>query len=151
MFRARFVTCSRVPRPLDSLLSIVMRERETLKIYSNMYWETFNEIDGDFKHVAVRTFKVGLPTKHDLRKSLMMKPARSIHQLMDRIDDHKRVEEDQTQGKGKAKAFPKKMDHQWRSYNQNQSRRDFINQPSEASAQLSARCLRSQYIKSLRR
>ena len=145
------MTCSRVPRPLDSLLSIVMRERETLKIYSNMYWETFNEIDGDFKHVAVRTFKVGLPTKHDLRKSLMMKPARSIHQLMDLIDDHKRVEEDQTQGKGKAKAFPKKMDHQWRSYNQNQSRRDFINQPSKASAQLSARCLRSQYIKSLRR
>ena len=60
-FRARFATCSRVPRPLDSLLSMVMREGETLKIYSDRYCEMFNEIDGDFKDVAIRTFKVGLP------------------------------------------------------------------------------------------
>ena len=31
-FRARFVTCSRVSRPLDSLLSMAMKEGETLKI-----------------------------------------------------------------------------------------------------------------------
>ena len=43
----------------------------------------FNEIDGDFENVVIRTFKVGLPTEHDLRKSLTMKPARSMHQLMD--------------------------------------------------------------------
>ena len=36
-FRARFVTCSKVPRPLDSLLSMVMREGETLKIYFDRY------------------------------------------------------------------------------------------------------------------
>ena len=36
-FRARFVTCSRIPRPLDSLLSMAMREGETLKTYSNRY------------------------------------------------------------------------------------------------------------------
>ena len=34
---ARFVTCSRVPRPLDFLLSMVMREGETLKMYSDKY------------------------------------------------------------------------------------------------------------------
>ena len=37
-FEARFGTCSRVPCPLDSLLSMVMREGETLKTYSNRYW-----------------------------------------------------------------------------------------------------------------
>ena len=74
---------------------MAMREGETLKTYSDIYWETFNEIDGDFKDVAIRTFKVGLPTNHDLRKSLTMKPARSMCQLMDRIDEHKRVKEDQ--------------------------------------------------------
>ena len=74
-FKVRFVTCSRVPRPLDSLLSMVMREGETLKTYSDRYWETFNEIDSDFEDVAIRTFKVGLLTEHDLRKSLTMKPA----------------------------------------------------------------------------
>ena len=36
-FRARFVTCSGVPRPLNSLLSMIMREGETLKTYSNRY------------------------------------------------------------------------------------------------------------------
>jgi len=82
-FRARFVTCSRVPRPLDSLLSMVMRKDDTLKIYSNSNWEMFNEIDGDFEDVAIRSFKVGLPTEHDLRKSLTMKPTRSMCQLMD--------------------------------------------------------------------
>ena len=55
----------------------------------------FNEINGDFDNVAVRTFKVGLPIEHGLRKSLAGKPVTSICQLMDRIDKYKRVEEDQ--------------------------------------------------------
>ena len=88
-FRVRFVTCSRVPRPLDSLLSMAMREEETLKTYSNGYWETFNEIDGDFEDVAIRTFNIGLPAEHDLRKLLTKKPVRSICQLMDHINKHK--------------------------------------------------------------
>lgn len=58
VFGARFVTCSRIPRPLDSLLSMAMREGETLKTYFDRYCELFNEIDGDFEDVAVRTFKV---------------------------------------------------------------------------------------------
>ena len=116
--------CSKVPKPLDSLLSMVMREGETLKTYSDKYWETFNEIDGDFEDVAIRTFKVWLPAKYDLRKSLTMKPARSMHQLMDHIDEHKRVDEDQTQGKGKAKIFPaKRRNHQLKGYSHNRPRR----------------------------
>ena len=85
-FGSRFITCSRVFRPLDSLLSMSMREVETLKTYSDRYWEMFNDIDGDFDGMAIRTFKVGLPTEHDLRKSLNRKPAWSMRQLMDRID-----------------------------------------------------------------
>ena len=118
-FRARVVMCSRVPRPLDSMLSMVMREIKTLKTYSDRYWETFNKIDGDFEDVAIRIFKVGLPIEHNLRKPLTMKLARSICQLMDHIDKHMRVEEDQTQGKDKAKALPEKKDHRTIGYNQN--------------------------------
>ena len=44
--------------------------------------------------MAVRTFKVGLPAEHELRKSFMMKSALNMRQLMDRIDEYKRVEED---------------------------------------------------------
>ena len=62
----------------------------------------FNEIDGDFDNVVISTFKVGLPTEHGLRKSLIGKPVTSVCQLMDQIDKYKRVEEDQQQGKWKA-------------------------------------------------
>ena len=53
----------------------------------------------------MRTFKVGLPAEHELRKSLTMKSALNMHQLMDRIDKYKRVEKDLIQGKGKVKMF----------------------------------------------
>ena len=36
-FESRFITCNRVPRPLDSLLSMAMREGETLKTYLDRY------------------------------------------------------------------------------------------------------------------
>ena len=66
----------------------------------------FNEIDGDFDDVAIRTFKADLPTKHDLRKSLTKKLVKSVSRLINRIDEYKLVEENQQQGKGKAKVIP---------------------------------------------
>ena len=65
----------------------------------------FNEIEGDFDDVAIKTFKIGLPSEHDLRKSLTGKPVISLHQLMDRVNKFKRIEDDQQQGKGKAKVI----------------------------------------------
>ena len=105
-FRSHFIMCSRVPRPLDSLLSLSIRKRKTLKTYSGKYWEMFNEINGDFDDVTIRTFKVGLPVEQGLRKSLTRKPTTSVRQLMDRIDKYKQVDEDQQQGKGKSKVIP---------------------------------------------
>ena len=49
----------------------------------------FNEINGNFDDVAIRTFKVGLLVEYDLRKSLTRKPVRSVCQLMVRIDEYK--------------------------------------------------------------
>ena len=94
-FCSRFVTCNRVPQPLDSLLSMSMREGKSVKAYSEKYWEMFNEIDGDFDEVAIKTFKVGLPSEHGLRKSLTGKPVTSLRQLMDRVDKYKRIKDDQ--------------------------------------------------------
>ena len=82
-FCSRLITCSRVPHPLDSLRSMSMREGESVKAYSERYWELFNEIDGDFEEVAIKTFKVGFPFEHDLRKSLTGKLVTSLCQLMD--------------------------------------------------------------------
>ena len=93
-FDSHFVTCSRVPRPLDSLLSLSMQEGETLKAYLDRCWEMYNEIDGNFEDVAINTFKASLPNEHGLRKSLTGKPVTNVRQLMDWIDKYKRVEED---------------------------------------------------------
>jgi len=56
-FDSHFITCSRVPRPLDSLLSLSMREGETLKSYLDRYRDMYNEIDGNFDDVAISTCK----------------------------------------------------------------------------------------------
>ena len=71
-----------------------MQEGETLKTYSNRYWEMFNKIDGSYDDVVISTFKARLPTEHDLRKSLTGKPVTSVGSLMDRIDKYRRIEED---------------------------------------------------------
>ena len=97
-----------------------------MKAYSYRYWEIFNEIDGSYDDVAISTFKAGLPAEHDLRKSLTGKPVTSVRSLMDRIDKYKRIEEDQLQGKGKAKVIPQEMrDSRLDRLQNNRPRRDF--------------------------
>ena len=97
-----------------------IRERESVKAYFNRYWEMFNEIEGEHDDVTIRTFKAGLPAERDLRKSLTGKPVTSVQQLMDQIDKYRRVEEDQLQGKGKAKAIPQeRRDFRSDRYNSN--------------------------------
>ena len=100
-----------------------------MKSYAERYWEMFNEIDGDFDEVAIRTFKVGLPSEHGLRKSLIGKPVTSLRQLINRVDKYKRIEDDQQQGKEKAKFVPQeRRDFRSDRYNNNWSRRDYTEQ-----------------------
>ena len=89
----------------------------------------FNEINGDFDEVAIKTFKVGLPAEYGLRKSLIGKPVISLCQLMDIVDKYKRIEDDQEQGKGKAKVIPQeRRDFRSDRYNNNRLRRDYVGQ-----------------------
>ncbi|XP_065624951.1 uncharacterized protein LOC112032985 [Quercus suber] len=135
-FGLRFVTCRRVSRPLSFLLSLSMQEGETLKVYSNRYWEMFNDMEGNFDAMALDTFKLSLPTDHGLRTSLSGKPVTSMHQLMDRIKKYKRVEEDQQQGKGKEKVIPQeRRDFRSDRYNNNKLRRDFSTQSGSTNPQ----------------
>ena len=97
----------------------------------------FNEIDGDFDKVAIRTFKVGLPLEHGLRKFLTGKLVTSLRQLMDRVDKYKRIEDDQQQGKGKAKVIPQeRRDSRLDRYNNNRSRRDYVEQTKSNNNQV---------------
>ena len=95
-------------------------------MYLDRYWEMYNDIDGDFEDVAINIFKVGLLTEHGLRKSLTGKLVTSVRQLMDRIDKYKRVEEDQQQGKRKAKVIPQeRRDFRSDGYNNKWPQRDY--------------------------
>ncbi|XP_050257858.1 uncharacterized protein LOC126702987 [Quercus robur] len=112
-----------------------MHEGETLKAYSDRYWEMYNEMDENHDDVAINTFKSGLPTEHGLRKSLTGKPITNVRQLMDRIDKYKRVKEDQLQGKGKEMIIPHKGNDYRSGYNSNQLRRDFTRQAGRTNMQ----------------
>lgn len=130
MFVARFLTCSKVPRPLDSLISMDMRIKESLKTCSNRYWELFNNVDGEFEDVVVKTFKVGLPMNSNLWKSLTMKHTWDMYQLMDYLEVHKRIEDDQSQNKGKVKVFMlERRDPRPDRYGPSQLRRYFSIKP----------------------
>ena len=114
-----------------------MRKGETLKTYLDRYWEMYNEIDGNFEDVAISTFKVGLPTRNSLRKSLTSKPVTSVRQLMDRIDKYKRVEEDQQQGKGKAKVIPQeRRDFKLDRFNTARPRKDYVRPAGSTNTQV---------------
>ena len=114
-----------------------MREGESVKTYSERYWEMFNEIDGDFDEVAIKTFKVGLPSEHGLRKSLIGKSVTSLRQLMDRVDKYKKIEDDQQQEKGKAKVIhQERRDFKSDRYNNSRPRRDYANQSMSTNTQV---------------
>lgn len=55
--------------------------------------------------MVASTFKLGLPQESKLRDSLTIRPSRNIHQLMRRIEEYKRLEDNRQQGKGKALAY----------------------------------------------
>ena len=116
-FGVRFVTCSRVPQPVDMLLSMKMRAVETLYSYASRYWEIYNEIGGDNERVAASTFRMGLPEDFGLRESLTKKPPEGMRQLIRRIKEYKRLEDDRLQSKGKAPMMnrPRKIGFPFRS------------------------------------
>ena len=77
-----------------------------------------------------------LPAEHNLRKSLIGKPVTSVRLLMDRIDKYKRIDEDQLQGKGKAKVIPQeRRDSRLDRLQNNRPQRDFSGQSASANAQ----------------
>ena len=96
----------------------------------------FNEIDENYDIVAISTFKAGLLAEHDLRKSLTSKPVTTVRSLMDRIDKYRRIEEDQLQGKGKAKAIPQERRDSRSDWSQNnRPHRDFSGQSASTNSQ----------------
>ena len=56
---------------------------------------------------------------------------------MDRVDKYKRIEDDQQQGKGKAKVIPQeRRDFRSDRYNNNRPRRDYTGQSGSINTQV---------------
>ena len=87
---------------MDALLPMEMRVGETFRSYASRYWELYNEIDGGNEKIAASTFRMGLLEDSELRESLTRKPSEDMRQLMRRIEEYKRLEDDRMQSKGKA-------------------------------------------------
>ena len=75
-------------------MALTMKSGESLKSYSTRYWETYNEIDMCGEDLVVRQFKFGLPIGSKMRQSLTKKPPPNMANLMSRIEQHVRVEDD---------------------------------------------------------
>uniref|UniRef100_A0A2N9FM04 Uncharacterized protein n=1 Tax=Fagus sylvatica TaxID=28930 RepID=A0A2N9FM04_FAGSY len=85
---------SRSPKEIDSLLALTMKVGETLKSYSTRYWEVYNDIDACDEDIVVKTFRFGLHEDSKLRKSFTRRPPVSMAELMTRLEEHIRVEDD---------------------------------------------------------
>ncbi|XP_023925181.1 uncharacterized protein LOC112036568 [Quercus suber] len=93
-FGIQFVTCSRVPQPIDALLSMKMRVKETLRNYAGRYWKLYNEIGEGNEKIATSTFRIRLPKDSGQRESLTKKPPEDMRQLMRHVEEYKRLEDD---------------------------------------------------------
>ena len=80
---------------MDALLFIKMGVRKTLHSYASRYWELYNEIGGGNEKIAASTFRIGLPGNSELRESLTKRPPEDMRQFMRRIEEYKRLEDDQ--------------------------------------------------------
>lgn len=74
---------------------MTMREGGFLSAYTDRYWELYNEIGGNHDNATASTFKIRLHMDSEMRKPLTMNLTRDMHSLIDRIEEHKRVEVDQ--------------------------------------------------------
>jgi hypothetical protein len=96
-FTTHFITNTKKPKEVDSLMALTIKSGETLKSYSSKYWETYNEIDRCGEDLAIRQFRFGLPQGCRIRQSLTKKLPFSMADLMLRIEQHIRDEEDGVQ------------------------------------------------------
>uniref|UniRef100_A0A2N9EM81 Uncharacterized protein n=1 Tax=Fagus sylvatica TaxID=28930 RepID=A0A2N9EM81_FAGSY len=121
-FTARFITNTRKPKEIDTLLALKMKAGETLKSYSARYWEVYNDIDACDEDIVMKTFRFGLNEDIKLRRSLTKRPPLSMEDLMTRLEEHIRVEDDPKSSARTVEAAPP-MDKKTSQLEQNQAKK----------------------------
>jgi hypothetical protein len=121
-FIARFITNTWKPKEIDALLALKMKAGETLKSYSARYWEVYNDIDACDEDIVVKTFRFGLHEDIKLRRSLTKRPPISMADLMTRLEEHIRVE-DNSKSSARTVEAALPMDKKATQPEQNQTKR----------------------------
>uniref|UniRef100_A0A2N9HPE1 Uncharacterized protein n=1 Tax=Fagus sylvatica TaxID=28930 RepID=A0A2N9HPE1_FAGSY len=121
-FTARFITNTRKPKEIDALLALKMKAGESLKSYSARYWEVYNDIDTCDEDTVIKTFWFGLNEDIKLRRSLTKRPPLSMEDLMTRLEEHIRVEDDPKSSARTVEAAPT-MDKKTSQLGQSQAKK----------------------------
>lgn len=64
------------------------KEDATIRKYAKGYWETFNDINDYNEECALATFKMVLQAVGKLHETLTMSPAKSLGELLERMQQH---------------------------------------------------------------
>ena len=76
------------------MLSLKKQSIESLKEFSAHYWRLYNDVEGSNEQIAVAIFKLGLPKESQLRQSLVKRSPSTQGELMERIEEFIKLEED---------------------------------------------------------
>lgn len=90
-FVRQFIFNVKEKKKMSSLSHIKERPRESLKMYLERYTNEFNQIEND--EMAASMFKDGLARDHELYEKLTRKPARSMAEVILKVEGCVRVEE----------------------------------------------------------
>ena len=71
---------------MERLLMLRKGPEETLRAYSQRYWNYYNEVDEPDKRTATRAFRIGLLIDDEFAKSLYREIPKSLDRLMKMIE-----------------------------------------------------------------
>ncbi|XP_028069368.1 uncharacterized protein LOC114271902 [Camellia sinensis] len=96
-FLARFVSNTKIPKEPDTLFGLRKEQEETLRSYARRYWEEYNDLEENVcsEQMVILSFKHGLRPESRLRQSLTKRPATTLKDLLARIEQYARLEDNQ--------------------------------------------------------
>ena len=102
-FIARFIINSRIIKGAEALTTMRKKSNETLREYFSRYWTTYQETEECDEKFAVNTCKYGLQKDKDsIYNSLTRLPPYTFDDLVSRVNEYARVEDDEMNSTGPA-------------------------------------------------
>ncbi|XP_058189222.1 uncharacterized protein LOC131306813 [Rhododendron vialii] len=92
-FTARFVASNRRPKTIKARIDLRQKDGESLKDYSERYYNVYNLVESCDQKTAATSFKRGLDRSLDLSKELMLWPPSDMLDLMQTVARYIKLDE----------------------------------------------------------